>query len=230
MSHPPAPARGRVFVVGLTGGIGSGKSTVAEHFAELGAALVDTDQIAHALSAPDGAAIAPIRDHFGEAFITAEGALDRARMRALVFREPSQRKQLEAILHPLIQASSAAQIAAARCAGAPYVVLAIPLLVESGAARERFDRILLVDCPQEVQIERVMKRSGLSSGQVLAMIQAQASRAERLAVADDVIDNAADRESLHAQVLALHPRYLELAARQQRNRADSAESAAKPDR
>jgi len=216
--------------VGLTGGIGSGKSTVAEHFAELGAALVDTDQIAHALSAPGGAAIPPIRDHFGEAFITAEGALDRARMRALVFREPSQRKQLEAILHPLIQASSAAQIAAARCAGAPYVVLAIPLLVESGAARERFDRILLVDCPQEVQIERVMKRSGLSSGQVLAMIQAQASRAERLAVADDVIDNAADRESLHAQVLALHPRYLELAARLQRNSADSAESAAKPDR
>jgi dephospho-CoA kinase len=201
-------AAAQVFRVGLTGGIGSGKSTVADRFVTLGAALVDTDVIAHRLTAPGGAAIDPIRKHFGDALITADGRLDRQAMRAHVFAQPQARKALEAILHPMIAAEVAREIAAAAQAGAAYVLLAIPLLIESGNWRTRVARVLVVDCPVEVQIERVMKRSGLSRAEVEAIIRVQASRQERLDAADDVIDNGGDAALLDAQVTRLHQAYL----------------------
>ncbi|CAL93348.1 dephospho-CoA kinase [Azoarcus olearius] len=198
----------RPYVVGLSGGIGSGKSAAADRFAHLGATLVDTDAIAHALTGPGGAAMPQIAAHFGSACITADGRMDREAMRALVFSRPAARRELEAILHPMIRTESDRQVAAAP---SPYVILAIPLLVESGTARARCDRICIVDCPEALQIERVRARSGLEEAQILAIMQAQASRAERLAVADDVIDNSTTLSALHAQVDILHARYLALA-------------------
>lgn len=194
------------FVVGLTGGIGSGKSTVADLFALHGALLVDTDQIAHQLTAPQGAAIPAIRSAFGDSAIAADGSLDRAAMRRLVFSDASAKARLEAILHPLIRAESAARCAAA--SNAPYVLLIVPLLVESGDYRQRVDRILVVDCDEAVQISRVMARSGLAMHEVRAILAAQASRAERLAAADDLVLNNDGRETLLAQVEILHRHYL----------------------
>ena len=196
------------FVIGLTGGIGSGKSAAADEFARLGATLVDTDVIAHALTAPGGAAIAPLRTLFGEDCIDASGAMDRAKMRARVFADPTARKRLEGILHPLIRRESAARVAAATGA---YVVLVVPLLVESADYRARVDRVLVVDCPLELQVSRVRARSGLSEDEARRIIAAQVSRETRLAAADDVIDNSGTLEALHAQVRRLHQRYLELA-------------------
>lgn len=195
-ASPPAPVR----IVGLTGGIGSGKSTVADLLVQRGGVLVDTDQIAHELTAPGGQAIASIRDAFGPDVIAADGRLDRAAMRALVFSDPQARKRLEALLHPLIRQHTDAGIARAIGHRAPYVLVAVPLLVEGGRARERFSRILVVDCPPEVQIRRVMHRSGLERSQVLAIMAAQASREQRLAVADDVVGNAGGLEGLHPQI------------------------------
>jgi dephospho-CoA kinase len=200
----------RPYVVGLTGGIGSGKSAATDHFARLGANVVDTDLIAHALTAPAGAAIEAIRAAFGDAMVAPDGSLDRAAMRALAFRETDARHRLEAILHPLIRAESARQCLAAT---GPYVILAVPLLIEAGGYRDRCDRICVVDCPETLQIERVRARSGLADEQVRAIIGAQATRAQRLAAADDVIDNADTLPSLHAQVERLHARYLAAAAR-----------------
>lgn len=197
------------FVVGLTGGIGSGKSTVAELFVAHGAELVDTDAIAHALTAPGGAAIASLRATFGDDFIGADGALDRARMRALVFADPPARARLEAVLHPLIRAESRRRVEES---SAPYVVLAVPLLVEAGNWRERCDRVLVVDCPVEQQRVRAMARSGLSAAEADRIISAQATRAQRLAAADDVIDNSGPAAMLPERVDALHHRYLTLAA------------------
>jgi len=196
------------FVIGLTGGIGSGKSAAADEFARLGATLVDTDVIAHALTAPGGAAVAPVRALFGEDCIDASGAMDRAKVRARVFADPAARRQLEGILHPLIRRESAARVAAATGA---YVVLVVPLLVESADYRARVDRVLVVDCPVELQVSRVRARSGLSEDEARRIIAAQVSREMRLAVADDVIDNSGTLEALHAQVQRLHERYLELA-------------------
>jgi dephospho-CoA kinase len=196
------------FVIGLTGGIGSGKSAAADEFARLGATLVDTDVIAHALTAPGGAAIAPVRALFGEECIDASGAMDRAKVRARVFADPAARRQLEGILHPLIRRESAARVAAATGA---YVVLVVPLLVESADYRARVDRVLVVDCPLELQVSRVRARSGLSEDEARRIIAAQVSRETRLAAADDVIDNSGTLEALHAQVRRLHQRYLELA-------------------
>jgi len=198
------------YIVGLTGGIGSGKSAVAEGFARLGAAVVDTDRIAHALTAPGGAAMAQIEAAFGSAVIAADGALDRAAMRELAFSDAAARARLEAILHPLIRSESARLCAAAQ---APYVVLVVPLLIESGNWRERCDRLCVVDCPEALQIERVHARSALPEAQIRAIMAAQASRAERLAVADDVIDNSGSLAELAPQIEALHRRYLTLAAR-----------------
>ncbi len=196
------------FVIGLTGGIGSGKSAAADEFARLGATLVDTDVIAHALTAPGGAAIEAVRALFGDAVIDASGAMDRGKVRARVFADPPARKQLEAILHPLIRRESAARVAAATGA---YVVLVVPLLVESANYRRRVDRVLVVDCPVELQVARVRARSGLSEDEARRIIAAQVSRETRLAAADDVIDNSGTLESLHAQVAQLHQRYLALA-------------------
>lgn len=197
------------YVVGLTGGIGSGKSTVADLFVEQGAGLVDTDAIAHALTAAGGAAMPALVDEFGRNILAADGALDRAAMRQLVFADPSVRSRLEGILHPLIR-----QISDERCraASSPYVILAVPLLVESGGYRDRCDRIAVVDCPESLQIERVMARSGLAAGEVEAIMAAQATRQQRLAVADDVVVNDAGRTKIYEQVKALHANYLALLA------------------
>lgn len=197
----------RVPVIGLTGGIGSGKSTVADLLVERGAALVDTDRIAHELTAPGGDAIAPIRQAFGDAVIAPDGRMDRAAMRALAFSDPDARRRLESILHPLIRARTARDIDRAASAGAPYVIVAVPLLVESGDWRGRYDRVLVVDCPPEVQVERVMQRSALPRAQVDAILAAQASRAQRLDAADDVIDNGGPPGALPAQVDRIHAAY-----------------------
>ena len=195
------------FSVGLTGGIGCGKSTVAELFAGLGASIVDTDAIAHALTAPHGAAMPAIVAEFGPGFATAEGALDRARMRELVFSDAGARGRLEAILHPRIREATAA---AALIASGPYVIFAVPLLIESGTWRERVSRVLAVDCSEATQVARVMRRSHLSEDQVRAIMATQVTRDQRLAAADDVIDNDGAPEALLPQVMRLHERYLAL--------------------
>ena len=197
------------FVVGLTGGIGSGKSTVADLFVAQGAALVDTDVIAHQLTAADGLAMPQIVATFGKQLADVQGALDRVAMRQMVFSDPSVRGRLESILHPLIR-----QISDQRCADAtaPYVILAVPLLVESGSYRQRCDRIVVVDCPEMVQISRVMARNGLSETEVHAILKAQASRDQRLEIADDVIDNAAGLTNLYPRVAELHLKYLALSS------------------
>lgn len=197
------------YIVGLTGGIGSGKSTVAELFVDHGAALVDTDAIAHELTGPGGAAMPALLGEFGAGVATPEGALDRAAMRQLVFADHGVRARLEAILHPLIRRVSSERCAAAT---APYVILAVPLLVESGSYRQRCDRIAVVDCPESLQIERVMARSGLSAAEVRAIMAAQASRAQRLAAADDILANDGDLAALAARVAWLHADYLRRAA------------------
>ncbi|MDD3353711.1 dephospho-CoA kinase [Zoogloea sp.] len=197
------------FVVGLTGGIGSGKTAVAELFACRGVVIVDTDQIAHGLTEPHGRAMAAIREAFGDGIVSPDGALNRPAMRTLAFADPAARKRLEAILHPMIRDESDHLC---RAAVAPYVILAVPLLIESGTYRERVQRLCVVDCPEEVQVQRVMQRSGLDAAQVRAIMAAQATRAARLAAADDVVDNGAAREALAPQVEALHQRYLALAS------------------
>lgn len=196
------------FVVGLTGGIGSGKSAVAVLFAELGADIVDTDAIAHQLTGRGGAAIEPIRAAFGGSVITPDGALDRPAMRRLVFSDPAAKQRLEAILHPMIRVEADLRCVSAQGA---YVILVVPLLVETGSYRGRVDRILVVDCAEETQIARTMARSGLSEAEVRSIMAVQAGREARLAAADDVIDNDGDLEALRAQVEALHLRYLDAA-------------------
>jgi dephospho-CoA kinase len=198
------------YTVGLTGGIGSGKSAVAALFAGLGAHVVDTDEIAHELTRPGGAAIAPIRAAFGADAIAADGSLDRVAMRRLVFSDARARKRLESILHPLIRAESSRRV---ERAASPYALLVIPLLVETGVDRSRTARVLVVDCSETRQIERVTRRSGLSEAEVRAILASQATRAQRLAVADDVVDNGGAPEKLPGQVSRLHEKYLTLAAR-----------------
>ncbi|GAA5178201.1 dephospho-CoA kinase [Niveibacterium umoris] len=200
----------RPFVVGLTGGIGSGKSAAADRFAALGAAVVDTDAIAHELTQPGGAAMPALRAAFGDEVVSSNGALDRAAMRARAFADPAARRQLEGILHPMIRAESDARVAAA--SAQPYVVLVVPLLVESGSYRARCHRIAVVDVPEAVQIDRVMQRSAFTREQVESIMAAQANRAQRQAVADDLIDNSGDIAALHTQVDQLDRRYREQAS------------------
>jgi dephospho-CoA kinase len=205
----PAPAPATRFAVGLTGGIGCGKTTVADLFAARGASVIDTDQIAHGLTAPQGAAMPAILAEFGSGFATPDGAMDRARMRALVFAEPAARTRLEAILHPRIREATAA---AALLATGPYTIFVVPLLIESGTWRERVARILAVDCAEQTQVARVMARNHLAEAQVRAIMAAQVTREQRLAAADDVILNEEGLEALLPQVDRLHARYLEAAA------------------
>ena len=201
----------RGFVVGLSGGIGSGKSVAAERFAELGAAVIDADVIAHELTGPSGAAMPAIEQAFGAGIVAMDGSLDRAAMRRLVFGDASRRRQLEAILHPMIGAATELRRNAAIVSGAPYVLMVTPLLVESGNYSNRFDQIVIVDCPEALQIRRVMARNGLAAAEAEAIMAAQASRQARLAVADDVIHNDADLEKLRTQVDSLHAKYCALA-------------------
>nr|WKF57381.1 Dephospho-CoA kinase [Paraburkholderia busanensis] len=199
-----------MFVVGLTGGIGSGKSTVADLFAAHGVPLVDTDLIAHRITAPHGIAMPSIAAEFGPSFVAADGSLDRARMRALVFSDETARKRLEGITHPLIRAETEREQREAR---GPYVIVVVPLLVESGTWKTRVNRVLAVDCSVETQIARVMRRNGFNREQVEAIIARQATREARLAAADEVIDNdGASLDSLQKQVDAQHRAYLALAA------------------
>ena len=195
-------------VVGLTGGIGSGKSAAAEEFARLGATVVDTDAIAHELTAAGGAAVPEIRRLFGRAFVDASGAMDRRRMRDLVFSDAEEKARLEALLHPMIRAESEQRIAAA---AGPYVVLVVPLLVESPGYRARLGRVLVVDCPQAIQITRVRQRSGLPEAEIRRIIASQIQRERRLAAADDVIDNSGTIAALQQRVRELHETYLRLA-------------------
>ncbi|MBS0322705.1 MAG: dephospho-CoA kinase [Proteobacteria bacterium] len=201
------------FTVGLTGGIGSGKSAAADHFARLGAAIVDSDAVSRELTGPSGAAVQAIASAFDATMIAADGALDRAAMRRTIFADPAARQRLEAILHPMIRARCDALDAQAREQGAPYVIHDIPLLVESGQGRGRFDRIVVVDCPEDVQIRRVMARSGLDAAEVRHIMAAQASRTQRLAAADTVLHNDSDLESLHRQIETLHREFLEAATK-----------------
>lgn len=193
--------------VGLTGGIGSGKSAAADHFASLGAAVVDTDVISRELTATDGAAIGALQKYFGAESIAADGSLDRAWMRQRVFGNPAARKELESILHPLIQKRAREAVAAAR---APYVVLVVPLLFETGAYLDLVRRTLVVDCDEEEQVRRASARSGITPDEVRRIMVAQLPRAERRARADDVIDNSGSLDALNAAVAGLHEKYLRL--------------------
>jgi dephospho-CoA kinase len=197
------------YTVGLTGGIGSGKSAVAGLFARRGVAVIDTDKIAHELTRPRGEAIEAIRAAFGAGLIGADGALDRDGMRKLVFGDAEARKKLEGILHPLIRKESASRRARAH---SPYAILVVPLLVEGGVDRSRYARVLVVDCTEIQQVERAMRRSGLAETEVRAILAAQATREQRLAEADDVIDNSGTPEALEPQVSHLNEKYLTLAA------------------
>ncbi|KVO36876.1 dephospho-CoA kinase [Burkholderia ubonensis] len=199
-----------MLAVGLTGGIGSGKTTVADLFAARGASIVDTDLIAHRITAPGGLAMPAIEQAFGPDFVAADGSLDRAKMRALIFSDDAARRRLEAITHPLIRTETDREGREARGA---YVMFVVPLLVESGSWKSRVDRVLVVDCDVETQIARVMRRNRFTREQVEAIIARQATRDARLAAADDVIVNdATTPDALAAQVDALHRRYLAGAA------------------
>jgi dephospho-CoA kinase len=194
-------------VIALTGGIGSGKSSVSAIFKELGAAIIDTDEIAHQLTAPGQPGARAIGAQFGSGYLREDGALDRERMRKLAFADPAAKKNLEAILHPMIRARVDSELMAAR---APYVVIVVPLLIETGAYRELARRVLVVDCSEEQQIARVTQRSALAPDAVRAIMASQISRGERLKHADDIIRNETSLAALRAQVGVLHSKYLQL--------------------
>lgn len=202
--------KGRLPLVGLTGGIGSGKTAVSDALAKLGAGIVDTDLIAHQITAPGGEAIPLIQKQFGTEFIDSSGALDRSKMRILVFADPKARKSLEDITHPLIRYETIKQAQHLLEGKAPYLVFVVPLLIESGNWRPLLDYLVVVDCPEEIQIERVMHRSKLPRAEVEAILKAQTSRAERLALADVVIENQGTLDQLQAEVLSLHQKILQI--------------------
>ncbi len=197
-------------IVGLTGGIGSGKSAVASAFERLGAPVVDTDAIAHALSAPGAPGQLAVAAAFGADAVASDGSLDREWLRRRAFSEPAFRARLEALLHPLIAEEARHRIASWR---ALYGLLVVPLLLERGRTRSLVHRVLVVDCPEPIQVERVMARSGLEEAQVKAIMATQMPRAERLAQADDVVDNGGPIEAIAPQVASLDRRYSELAVR-----------------
>ncbi len=208
--------KGKLPLIGLTGGIGSGKTTVGDQLGLLGAGIIDTDLISHAITSPGGKAIESIRTAFGSEYLNSEGALDRPKMRALVFSEPTARKTLEQITHPLIREETAKLAISLTMGGAPYLVFVVPLLIESGSWRNLIDYLVVVDCPEEEQITRVMHRSNMPREEVVNILKAQTSRETRLALADVVIENQGDLESLKQAVLNLHQKIIEI-----RNRLSS---------
>jgi dephospho-CoA kinase len=197
--------------IALTGGIGSGKSTLGRMLVEQGAALIDTDAIAHELTAAGGAAIAALRAEFGDEAIGPDGALDRCAVRARVFADPRSRQRLEALLHPMIW-QRAGQLAGALAATAVYLVFDVPLLAESATRTQGFDRVLVVDCPVALQVARVVQRGSLDRAEVEAIVAAQASREQRLALADDVVFNGESLEALAQRAFRLHSLYASLAS------------------
>jgi len=199
----------RTFRVGLTGGIASGKSTAAKFFGALGVPILDSDQVARDVVEPGQPPLERLVERFGRKILTADGHLDRPALRDIVFSDPKARADLEALTHPAIGAAMEARSAAA---GGPYQILVIPLLVEKNLA-SHVDRVLVVDCDEELQIRRLRDRDGSTPEQVQAILKAQAPRAARLKAADDVIRNDSDMSAVRDQVAALHQRYLELAAR-----------------
>lgn len=203
---PIKQADTKKFIVGLTGGIGSGKTLVANHFAELGATVIDTDLIAHQLTAPNGAAISAIKAVFGESMLGEDGALDRAKMRHLVFSDSSSKQKLEALIHPLIRQHVAEQI---NKANGDYVIVVVPLLVERG--NWEVARILVVDCAEETQIKRVMKRNNFDKELIKSIMAHQATRSQRLAAAHDVVLNVGEFSETIPQIHQLHQLYLSLA-------------------
>jgi dephospho-CoA kinase len=199
----------RPFVVGLTGGIGSGKSSVATLFHTCGAVVIDADAASHAVSQPGQAGALAVSNAFGPAYLDSTGALDRAALRERVFADPSARKQLEALLHPLIRTEMNARLLAAP--QDRYVIWMVPLLIESGRAREVCHRVAVVDCSEEEQVKRVQSRSQLAPEAVRAIMATQVGRADRLAAADDIIHNSGPPEKTAPQVLRLHAFYSNLA-------------------
>jgi dephospho-CoA kinase len=209
------------FVVGLTGGIGSGKTTVSDLFSTYGATVIDADAISRVLTARDGAAIPTISQQFGARFVTPNGALDRAAMRSHVFENPSERLRLEAILHPMIRSHMFALLAAAT--HAPYVLWVVPLLAEQMEQHGHCDRVLVVDCSIETQIARVTHRSGLPREEVLRILAAQSTRETRMQVADDIVNNEGNFKHLAQQIERLDGLYRQLAhEKRQRNTVISA--------
>jgi dephospho-CoA kinase len=204
------PRASTAYRIGLTGGIACGKTTVANQFAALGVPVVDTDLLAREVVAPGSPLLAQVAAHFGAAVLSPDGSLDRRELRTRVFAQPAERLWLEQLTHPAIRALTDERSAAA---GGPYVIVAIPLLVETGAA-SRFDRVLVVDCEPEVQLARLTARDGSTRDEALAMLAAQAPRAARLAIANDIIQNNGDIAHLRDQVEKLHRQYV-TAARMQ---------------
>jgi dephospho-CoA kinase len=196
-----------MLTVGLTGGIASGKSAVANMFMKLGAGLVDTDVLAREVVAPGEPGLAAVRTLFGPSVMTATGELNRAVMRSLIFADPEKRRHLEDLLHPLIRERTLRRL---DLLDGPYAIVVVPLLVETGFV-ELVDRVLVVDCPPTLQLERLIHRDRIPRAEAIAMIEAQADRVERLQTADDVIDNSGDHESTRRQVHHLHDQYIELA-------------------
>ena len=196
------------YSVGLTGGVGSGKSTIATMLSAHGAAIIDADAIAHQLTNTGGAAIEALRQTFGTAAIAADGSLDRARMRAHVFSDPAARTRLELVLHPMIRTAMRERGAELIAGGCPYAVFVVPLLVETGSWRGNVDRVLLIDCSQATQIARVRARSGIDEKLAQKIIASQATRPQRLAAADDVLVNEAPLEEIQRRVEHLHRAYL----------------------
>lgn len=198
--------------VGLTGGIGCGKTVVAEAFAALGVPVIDTDVIAHQLTATDGVALQAIRASLGDAVFLPDGRLDRSAVRRRIFSDASERHKLESILHPLILQAVRQQLQTIPVV--PYVLVVVPLLLETASYREMVSRVLVVDCLKAQQLERVIARNKLKVSEIQAIIAAQADRATRLAGADDVLANTGDRAFLQQQIAPLHHKYLELARKQ----------------
>jgi len=198
----------RNYRVGLTGGIASGKSTAAKFFGALGVPILDSDQIARDVVEPGQPPLERLVERFGTKILTPDGHLDRPALRDIVFSDPKARADLEALTHPAIGAAMEARSATA---GGPYQILVVPLLVEKNLS-SHVDRVLVVDCDEELQMRRLRARDGSTEAQARAILNAQAPRAARLKVADDVITNDADMSAVQNQVAALHARYLELAA------------------
>jgi dephospho-CoA kinase len=199
-----------MMIIGLTGGIGSGKTTVANAFAVLGVPIVDTDEISHSISRPGQPGSEAVLAAFGTAYIDPQGAIDRQALRQLVFADPASRRRLEQLMHPLIRSTAIKQINGLP-ANTPYAILVVPLLFETGSYSELISRSISVDCPEALQIQRVMQRSGLSEAMARSIMSSQLNRESRNTQADDIIDNTGTELELTQRVEQLHSVYLQLA-------------------